>query len=205
MCGKKPTNPHKRKGIPYRTYLHKRANSRYRSRTCYFLLRRQAWLSVPLICSAVRRSRTSKSFPTECLASISNTIMGIRLSASQYTDIYQEAYLLKEGVSNATLGELVEWDTNSRTRRDWFTVSLLCPLAYPPIPEVRFCWTITSHKTGFVIFHAYTHYCAHVRLQPVTVNISAKILGWFPPLGIGRTWTLVSVAISVLPVGLQFL
>ena len=34
--------------------------------------------TVPLIRSAVWRSRTSKSFPTECLASISNTIMGIR-------------------------------------------------------------------------------------------------------------------------------
>lgn len=35
-------------------------------------------VTVPLICNAVWRSRTSKSFPTECLASISNTIMGIR-------------------------------------------------------------------------------------------------------------------------------
>ena len=131
--------------------------------------------------NAVWRIRTSKSFPTECIANISNTIMGIRLSASQYTAIYQEAYLLKEGVSNATLGELVEWDTNSRTRRNWFTVSLLCPLAYPPMPEMRFYWTVISHKTGSVIFHVYTHYCTHVRLQPITVNISAKILGWFPP------------------------
>ena len=35
-------------------------------------------VTVPLIRNAVWRSRTSKSFPTECLASISNTIMGIR-------------------------------------------------------------------------------------------------------------------------------
>ena len=120
--------------------------------------------------NAVWRIRTSKSFPTDWLATSSNTIMGIRLSASQYTAIYQEAYLLKEGVSNATLGELVEWDTNSRTRRNWFTVSLLCPLAYPPMPEVRFCWTITSHKTGSVIFHVCTHYYAHVRLQLVIAS-----------------------------------
>lgn len=128
------------------------------------------WLFVPLGWSAVWRIRTSKSFPTDWLATSSNTIMGIRLSASQYTAIYQEAYLLKEGVSNATLGELVEWDTNSRTQRDWFTVSLLCPLAYPPMPEVRFCWTITSHKTGSVIFHVCTHYYAHVRIQLVTAS-----------------------------------
>ena len=60
--------------------------------------------------------------------------------------------------------------TNPRTQRDWFTVSLLCPLAYPPMPEVRFCWTITSHKTGSVIFHVCTHYYAHVRLQLVTAS-----------------------------------
>lgn len=72
--------------------------------------------------------------------------------------------------SNATLGELVEWDTNSRTRRNWFTVSLLCPLAYPPISKMRFCWTVISHKTGSVIFHVYTHYCAHVRLQLITAS-----------------------------------
>lgn len=35
-------------------------------------------VTVPLIRNAVWRSRTSKSFPTECLASISNAIMGIR-------------------------------------------------------------------------------------------------------------------------------
>lgn len=103
--------------------------------------------------------------------------------------------------SNATLGELVEWDTNSRTRRNWFTVSLLCPLAYPPMPEVRFCWTVISHKTGSVIFHVYTHYCAHVRLQPITVNISAKILGWIPPHRIGgiRTRELSPSHFSELP------
>ena len=72
--------------------------------------------------------------------------------------------------SNATLGELVEWDTNSRTRRNWFTVSLLCPLAYPPISKMRFYWTVISHKTGSVIFHVYTHYCAHVRLQLITAS-----------------------------------
>ena len=100
MCGKKPTNPHKRKGIPYRTYLHKRANSRYRSRTCYFLLRRQAWLSVPLICSAVWRSRTSKSFPTECSANISNTIIGIRHVVAQFLDtqLTNSTLRLPEGV-----------------------------------------------------------------------------------------------------------
>lgn len=108
-------------------------NFSHGSRTRYSMDMSHMWLSVPLGWSAVWRSRTSKSFPTECLANISTTIMGIRLSASQYTVIYQEAYLLKEGVSNATLGESVEWDTNSRTRRNWFTVSLLCPLAYPPM------------------------------------------------------------------------
>lgn len=63
----------------------------------------------------------------------------------------------------------------------WFTVRLLYPLAYPPTPEVRFCWTVISHKTGSVIFHAYTHYCAHVRLQLITASISEKILSWIPP------------------------
>lgn len=48
------------------------------------------------------------------------------------------------------------------------------------IPEMRFCWTVISNKTGSVIFHMYTYYCAHVRLQPITVSIFAKILGWFP-------------------------
>lgn len=124
-------------------------NFSHGSRTRYSMDMSHMWLSVPLDWSAVWRIRTSKSFPTECIANISNTIMGIRLSASQYTAIYQEAYLLKEGVSNATLGELVEWDTNSRTRRNWFTVSLLCPLAYPPMR-----W----HFTRITIVHVFGTY-----------------------------------------------
>lgn len=52
-------------------------NSRYRSRTDFS----RSWVlrgSVPLIRSAVWRNRTSKSFPTDWLATSSNTIMGIR-------------------------------------------------------------------------------------------------------------------------------
>lgn len=59
-------------------------NFSHGSRTRYSMDMSHMWLSVPLDWSAVWRIRTSKSFPTECLANISTTIMGIRLIGSAF-------------------------------------------------------------------------------------------------------------------------
>ena len=50
--------------------------------------------------NAVWRIRTSKSFPTECLANISNTIMGIRHVMAQFLDtqLTNSTLRLPEGV-----------------------------------------------------------------------------------------------------------
>lgn len=52
-------------------------NCSHGSRTRYFMGMSHTWLSVSLDCDATWRIRTSKSFPTEWLATISNTIMGM--------------------------------------------------------------------------------------------------------------------------------
>lgn len=75
-------------------------NFSHGSRTRYSMDMSHMWLSVPLGWSAVWRIRTSKSFPTECLANISNTIMGIRHVVAQFLDtqLTNSTLRLPEGV-----------------------------------------------------------------------------------------------------------
>ena len=75
-----------------------------------------AWFTYPFHSSAtaVWRIRTSKSFPTDRLATGYITILSIRLSASQYTAIYQEAYVFTQGRSSPML-HLENWWSEIRT------------------------------------------------------------------------------------------
>lgn len=86
-------------------------NCGHRSQTYYFMGMNHAWFTYSFHspANAVWRIRTSKSFPTDRLATGSNTIMGIRrvlLNIPPY--IKKRMYLFEEGVPKATLGKLVE-------------------------------------------------------------------------------------------------
>ena len=85
--------------------------------------------AVPLIRSAVWRSRTSKSFPTDRLATGSNTIMGIRHVMAQFLDtqLTNSTLRLPEGVVPSKWSWWSEIRT-LQTYRNRFTVGLLFQL-----------------------------------------------------------------------------
>lgn len=75
-------------------------NFSHGSRTRYSMDMSRMWLFVPFGWSAVWRIRTSKSFPTDWLATSSNTIMGIRHVMAQFLDtqLTNSTLRLPEGV-----------------------------------------------------------------------------------------------------------
>lgn len=84
-----------------------------------------AWFTYPFHSSAnaVWRIRTSKSFPTYRLATGYITILSIRLGASQYTAICQEAYVFTQGRSSPRL-LLENWQSRIRTHEVTWTSDL---------------------------------------------------------------------------------
>ena len=129
-----------RKNIYLRTV--KLRNSRCRSRTDYFKIMTLAWYSVPLICK--RRMKDSN------LQVVSDWLVSNQLQ-------YHYGNTACDGI----LPKLPSFMFLEPTKLG----KLFCDIS-----EMRFCWTVISHKTGSVIFHVYTHYCAHVRLQLITAS-----------------------------------
>lgn len=134
-----------------------------------------AWFTYPFHSSAnaVWRIRTSKSFPTYRLATGYITILSIRLGASQYTAIYQEAYVFTQGRSSPRL-LLENWQSRIRTHEVTWTSDLQSDcFIHLHIHQRRRCvFTELSSPIKQVpwFFHVYTHYCAHVRLQLITAS-----------------------------------
>lgn len=100
----------------------------FEPKTCWFVINCSIHLSYDSI-TAVWRIRTSKSFPTECLANISNTIMGIRHAMAQFLDtqLTNSTLRLPEGVVPSKWSWWSEIRT-LQTYRNRFTVGLLFQL-----------------------------------------------------------------------------